>query len=528
MSLKKRKEKTMMNLLSENKIKLYKLYDNALDLLEAGKYREAVDEYLKVLDLDHNYYKALIDIGSAFDALDELEQALFYLKKAIELEPADFDAHYNCGCIYQKQKEYHLAIEEYTSVIKFNSLYYNVYEERGECYVQIGKYDNALEDFKDAVNLNYPEYLSAELVTLVKPDEYNKWAIAYEKLITAGFLPYIRGDIQKCIIIGPYRTDRIILKPQEIYVKKSDKRHLNKIGSRYELCFDAGFNAVMDRLDFHYGEDMVRLRNLYPLINQYANTVKFVSVALYMDGQLAAGELGILAKKTYLSLTGFHDASSAGSAQLILLAGELVKRGIELWDFGPSTCRWDAYKLQLGAKRMMTENYQKLIYSVDPVSETIFTKKEWNQKAKNILGRMLVTGFDPCAQLYDKIIQDSVASIRNYAFSDCRSHIGVIPIRNSVKRVEDDAFSRCMLAKKVDYNRVRMIVLSCMGKELKRNKSDILLSEAIKAYMGKELKDHRYCFKSDIILFKKDLTFEMAKEAKKKPVWHLKRKIKDT
>jgi Leu/Phe-tRNA-protein transferase len=181
-------------------------------------------------------------------------------------------------------------------------------------------------------------------------------------------------------------------------VKKSDKRHLKKIGGRYELCFDAGFNAVMDRLDFHYMKEdedyMVKLRNLYPLINQYANTVKFVSVALYMDGQLAAGDLGILAKKTYLSLTGFHDAPSAGSAQLILLAGELVKKGIELWDFGTTTYRWDAYKLQLGAQKMTTENYQKLIYSIDPASETIFTKKYRNQKAENILGRMSVINFD--------------------------------------------------------------------------------------------------------------------------------------
>jgi Leu/Phe-tRNA-protein transferase len=293
-------------------------------------------------------------------------------------------------------------------------------------------------------------------------------------------------------------------------VKKSDKRHLKKIGGRYELCFDAGFNAVMDRLDFHYMKEdedyMVKLRNLYPLINQYTNTVKFVSVALYMDGQLAAGDLGILAKKTYLSLTGFHDAPSAGSAQLILLAGELVKKGIELWDFGPTTYRWDAYKLQLGAQKMTTENYQKLIYSIDPASENIFTNWYRNKKGKNILGRMSVIYFD-IGVPRNKIIPDSVTSIRNYAFSDCRSHIGVITIGNSVKRIEDDAFSRCTLAKKDDYDSVRRIVLSCMGKEWN---------------------EYRYWKKSDILLFKKDLTFEMAKEAKKKPVWHLKRKIKDT
>ena len=156
--------------------------------------------------------------------------------------------------------------------------------------------------------------------------------------------------------------------------------NVDTVGFRRRVPVNAEFSAVMERLDSHYTEEdqngnLFELRNFYPLINQYAGSIRFVSVALYLDGQLIAGDLAILSGKLYRSLTGFHDAPSAGSAQLILLARELVKKGVVLWDFGVSSRCWDPYKLRLGAEKMTPEEYLKLFHSVNPGSEKIFTKK---------------------------------------------------------------------------------------------------------------------------------------------------------
>jgi len=60
--------------------------------------------------------------------------------------------------------------------------------------------------------------------------------------------------------------------------------------------------------------------------------------------------------------------------QLILLAQFLKERGFSYMDFGPSTDRWDAYKLRLGCEKMTTEAYLSLFASINPGSEKVFAK----------------------------------------------------------------------------------------------------------------------------------------------------------
>jgi tetratricopeptide (TPR) repeat protein len=387
-------------------------YNCALLLKKRGQYDESLKYYLKAFDLNPDNEDVLNGLGCLYDSVNNWEKALSYYNTVIEKHPYYYKAYHNRGLIFQNQEKYALAIEEFTRAIDLEPSYFSAFQNRSFCYKKTGLYNNAIEDLSKAIALNpkdqwsleekaevyqkkelykqalkeyriaaklrYPEYDPSELVTLHKPEKYNKGAVAYSKLITAGFLPNLQGDILKCFIIRPSKCDRIILKPEEIHVSKSNKSHLNKMKNRYELRFDASFNEVMDRLDYYYKKEaesyLTELRNFYPLINQYSNSIKFVSSALYLDRQLAAGDLGILAGRAYVSLTGFHEVAFAGTAQLILLANEFVKMGVLLWDFGPSTIRWDPYKLALGAKKMTTEEYQKLFYLANPGSENIFTK----------------------------------------------------------------------------------------------------------------------------------------------------------
>jgi tetratricopeptide (TPR) repeat protein len=353
------------------------LYNEAVELHKQGKYQPALEKYHEVI-AQKPHYNSLNNIGCIQDDLGDREQAITYFKKAISLEPHNFKAYYNLAYVYRVLERYDLAINFYSKAIKFSPNCFEAYSNRARCYIQLGNYNNSFLDCQMATKLMFPEYDPMELITIIQPNEYEKGIILYEKLINAGFLTVVKGDYQKSIIVMSDNSDRIFLRrPENIHVGKTLKRHLNKFGDQYELRFDSDFIAVMNRLDHHYEKKnkdyMTLLRNFYPLINQYAKEIRFVSVALFLNGQLVAGDLGILAKKTYLSLTGFHDAPSAGSIQLILIARELGRKGVVIWDLGATDDRWNTYKQRLGANILTNQQYLELFQSVNPGSEKIFT-----------------------------------------------------------------------------------------------------------------------------------------------------------
>ena len=364
-----------------NPLDLISTYNRGWCYSQIGKYDDAINDLTRAVALNPLYSTAYSQRGWCYSKIEKYDDAINDHTKAIELNPRNSNAYQNRGWCYSQIGKYDDAIKEYTRAIELSPLDVIAYKNRGWYYLQVGKYDDALEDYRNAMKLQYPEYDHRELVILTESNQYEKIVSTYEKFISAGFYPDL-GDYGKYIIVKPYiKEGSIILKPENIHVGKTNKRHLDKMGNRYELFFDTDFNAIMDRLDFHYNEEddkayMLMLRNIFPILNQYAHYIRAVSVALYLDGCLVAGELGILAGKVYISLTGFHDADSSGSAQIILLARDLVKKGIVLWDLGPSTGRHDPYKLRLGAEKFTNKEYFDLFHSVNPGSENILKKHQ--------------------------------------------------------------------------------------------------------------------------------------------------------
>jgi len=343
---------------------------------DMAEYEKSLNYYLKSFDINPEDKALLNNIGLVYECLKNYEQALYYFNLCIAKHPDYCTAFYNRGRIYESKNIFSLGIEDFTTAIQLEPSFIGAYIARGNCYMQIGKYNDALEDYRKGTKLTYPHYKSTKLVTIHKANQFRSCVITYENFLTKGFFPVIRGDTSKCLLIYPFGNDkRIILRPENIHISRTNKRHLRQYAGRYELKLNAGFDTVMNRLDFHYKEKdkncyLDILRNFFPLINKYARRIKFISVSLFLDGRQVAGDLGILLeeKKLYQSLTGFHEtyAPSSGSVLLILLANELEKLGITLWDLGQSYYLYNPYKFRLGGKRMCLEEYQNLFFSINP------------------------------------------------------------------------------------------------------------------------------------------------------------------
>jgi len=351
--------------------------NKAIALYDEGKWSDSIILSNKILNENPMCTDALLNRGCAKCILGDIEGAIKDMNKVIKIRPNYGLAYYNRGIYYYKCKSYDLAVKDSTKAIDLRYNTVNALLSRAWCYGELGQYDNAYNDCLNAVKLRYPEYDSRELVTLFQQNQFDKALIAYEKLISAGFEPTYKWKFQK-FLLRCNTYDRIILKLENFHVSKTYKRHLRQQGYRYKLLFDSDFDAIMDSVCRHYKDNATPFdyidRYFLTALSRKTSSTKAVSVALYKDGRLVAGDLGIIIGRAYKSMSGYHDEPYAGTVQLILLAQFLRERGFMYIDFGYSTSRWDNYKMRLGATKITTEAYLTLFASINPGSENIFKK----------------------------------------------------------------------------------------------------------------------------------------------------------
>jgi Leu/Phe-tRNA-protein transferase len=151
----------------------------------------------------------------------------------------------------------------------------------------------------------------------------------------------------------PYLTPKLhlyrcLLVPEACHVSRSARRR----AQGFRLTFDRAFDTCLDRCLVAHGGDWLtpplvaafrRLHGAAPAT--LPGGLRFVSVELWQDGDLAAGEIGYQAGAVYTSLSGFRGPSGAGTVQLTALAAALRQHGVRCWDLGMPM----DYKTVLGA-----------------------------------------------------------------------------------------------------------------------------------------------------------------------------------
>jgi tetratricopeptide (TPR) repeat protein len=108
--------------------------------------------------------------GIAYYDQDELEAALGELKKAIELEPDNADAHRNLGSVYVKQGKWQEAAAAYEQAIQLSPDFGEAYGDLVVPYINLNKLSEAIEAGEKAIALA-PNYAIA----------YNNLGAAYKR-----------------------------------------------------------------------------------------------------------------------------------------------------------------------------------------------------------------------------------------------------------------------------------------------------------------------------------------------------------
>jgi serine/threonine protein kinase/tetratricopeptide (TPR) repeat protein len=118
-----------------------------------GRYEDAVQQFQRSLDLDHNNDEALRSLAAAYQKLGNAPAAEEAYRKAISLRPNYWGVYSAFGTFYYNQARYSDAVGMFNKTIELAPLYYNGYSNLGAMYLLLGKYPEAVKALTRSIAL---------------------------------------------------------------------------------------------------------------------------------------------------------------------------------------------------------------------------------------------------------------------------------------------------------------------------------------------------------------------------------------
>lgn len=135
-------------------------FEYAYALEKVGRDEEAIRTYEAVVKLDSFNERAWYNLGILYGKKDRLEDSASAYVTSTDIDPLYAEPYFNLGNIYLTQGKYQDAIHSYTEYISLaDSPEGYVYQNIGECWMELGGYDYALRFFEVTVR-NMPDSAS--------------------------------------------------------------------------------------------------------------------------------------------------------------------------------------------------------------------------------------------------------------------------------------------------------------------------------------------------------------------------------
>jgi len=119
----------------------------------SGKYREAMENFSKAIELDSKAAGAYVNRGIAYHYLGDYRQAIRDYDRAIELDPKLSRGYFNRGSAYHHLGDYRQAIRDFDRAIELDPKEARAYNNRGIAYDKLGDKQKAIADLRSAARL---------------------------------------------------------------------------------------------------------------------------------------------------------------------------------------------------------------------------------------------------------------------------------------------------------------------------------------------------------------------------------------
>jgi len=156
------------------------------------------------------------------------------------------------------------------------------------------------------------------------------------------------------ILLPKLHLVRSVLFFPDLHIKKSIRHFISK----YELRVNTDFDFILDKCVQIHGQDWLTppLVAVLKSLHHSNEDAKPFSFAVYREGNLRAGEIGVVVGRVYTSYSGYYEEDNAGTVQIILMARWLEENGFAFLDLGMPL----EYKAALGAKDISPDRFVEL------------------------------------------------------------------------------------------------------------------------------------------------------------------------
>jgi Tfp pilus assembly protein PilF len=118
------------------------------------KVKKGEMKFSELLNLDSKKIAALLLMGHTYYAQGQLEEAKKVFEGLAVLDGKNAYVHGILGSIYQQEEKFDLAIARYTMALSNFPQDINSLANRGEVFLRLGKFKEAADDLKKAIELD--------------------------------------------------------------------------------------------------------------------------------------------------------------------------------------------------------------------------------------------------------------------------------------------------------------------------------------------------------------------------------------
>lgn len=134
--------------------------ESGLFYQQKGEVNKAITFFKKAIELDPNWINAYNNLGNIYSDVGKKEEAIALYKKVIEINPYDRDAYYNLGITYNDMGQTEEAIVYFKKAIEINPTDIYALNNLGIIYAFVGKRKEAIALFRKAIEID-PNYAPA-------------------------------------------------------------------------------------------------------------------------------------------------------------------------------------------------------------------------------------------------------------------------------------------------------------------------------------------------------------------------------
>ena len=119
-----------------------------------GKDEEAIDEYVRAVELNKRDYDSYYEISFLLNKIGKIDESEEMLKNLLSKKPDYFKASILLGNILYDKEQFKKAVNVYLDALKYNPEIYELYYGLGMSYTRLNDFQTALEYYRRAAVIN--------------------------------------------------------------------------------------------------------------------------------------------------------------------------------------------------------------------------------------------------------------------------------------------------------------------------------------------------------------------------------------